>query len=185
MHGRLKRAVRTLPLGGGEDFVVARPLPAAESTLRAAGRRPPPGVLGLRMCPDLLGSRAAVLLGAALARAYRDDALRSVLGLPAPFPGAALQGLQPRLQVLHECGVGALVDALQLVGVVLQVVELYIPVVVLNVLVGIGPDSLESGFFGLALGFALALAFAGRFLFIVSIVFHGQLLQQDRRAPRG
>src|SRR5215216_7649617 len=114
--------------------------------------------------------------------------LRSVLSLPAPFPGAALQGLQPRLQILHECGVGALVDALQLVGVVLQVVELHIPVIIFDVLVGLGPDSLESGFFGLALGFALALcfalAFAVRFLCIVSIVFYGQLLQQDRRAPR-
>src|SRR5215216_7335608 len=97
--------------------------------------------------------------------------LRSVLSLPAPFPGAALQGLQPRLQVLHECGVGALVDALQLVGVGLQVVELYISVVVLDVLVALGPDSLSIGFFGVALGFALALAFAGRFLFIVSTVF--------------
>ena len=62
-------------------------------------------------------------------------------------------------------------DALQLVGVGLQVVELYISVVVLDVLVALGPDSLSIGFFGVALGFALALAFAGRFLFIVSTVF--------------
>src|SRR5215217_4651788 len=85
--------------------------------------------------------------------------LRSVLSLPAPFPGAALQGLQPRLQVLHECRVGALVEALQLVGIGLQVVELYIPVVVLDVLVGLGPDSPPIGSFGVALFFALALDF--------------------------
>ena len=60
-------------------------------------------------------------------------------------------------------------EALQLVGAGLQVVELCISVVVLDVLVAVGPDSLPIGFFGLALGFALA--FAGRFLFIVSTVF--------------
>ena len=43
--------------------------------------------------------------------------LRGVLGLLAPLLGAALQRLQPRLQVLDEGGVGTLVEALKLVGV--------------------------------------------------------------------
>jgi hypothetical protein len=34
--------------------------------------------------------------------------LRSVLGLPAPFLGAGLEGLEIRLEVLDEGGVGAL-----------------------------------------------------------------------------
>jgi hypothetical protein len=66
-----------------------------------------------------------------------------VLGLPAPFLGAALQGLELSLQVLHEGGVGRLVDALQFVGVGLEVVEFYLPVIVLDVLVGPGPHRLE------------------------------------------
>ncbi len=70
-------------------------------------------------------------------------ALRGVLGLPAPFLGAALQGFELLLQVLKEGGVGALMEALKLVGVGLEVVELLLPVVVLDVLVGIGPYRLE------------------------------------------
>ena len=53
--------------------------------------------------------------------------LRGVLGLLAPFLGAALQGLELSLQVLDEGGVGTLVDALKLVGVSLEVVKLLFP----------------------------------------------------------
>src|SRR5215211_1276711 len=71
-------------------------------------------------------------------------ALRGVLGLPAPFLGAALQGVEPRLQILDEGGVGRLVQALQFVRVGLKVVELHFLGVVLEVLGGPGPHRLES-----------------------------------------
>src|SRR5215210_6993229 len=48
-------------------------------------------------------------------------ALRGVLGLPAPFLGATLETLQPRLQVFKERGIGTLVYVVHLVGVGRQV----------------------------------------------------------------
>src|SRR5919107_749698 len=69
--------------------------------------------------------------------------LQGILGLPAPVPGAAFQGLELRFQILDEGGVGAFVEALHFVGVILQVVELLFPSVILDVLLGLSPNPLE------------------------------------------
>ena len=54
--------------------------------------------------------RAAVWLGAPVVPGM---ALWGVLGLLAPGAGAAFERVQPRLQVLEEGGIGALVDVIQ------------------------------------------------------------------------
>ena len=62
-RNRVQRKAGAAPVGGGEDFVLAEPVPAAEGALRAAGRRPP-GVLRVGVRTDLLELRPARLLGA-------------------------------------------------------------------------------------------------------------------------
>src|SRR5215216_3629989 len=75
-----------------------------------------------------------------LPAALGHSALWGVFGLPAIVAFAISQRIEPRLQVLDEGGGGRLVDVLQLVGVVGQVVEFLLPVAVLDVFVGLGPD---------------------------------------------
>src|SRR5215207_2468181 len=90
--------------------------------------------------------------------------LRGVLGLLASVARAVPQRLQPRLQVLQEGGVGALVDALQLVGIGREVIEFPVPVIVFDVLMGLGPNGLKAGRAARPLlAFALAFAFAAFF----------------------
>src|SRR4028118_1569154 len=75
----------------------------------------------------------------------RDPNLaNNILGLPTPGARAAPPRRAPRLQVLDEDGICALlVDVFELVGVVRQVVELFLSVLVFDVLVGPGPDCVE------------------------------------------
>src|SRR5918998_4262013 len=113
-----------------------------------------------------------------IARENRRAALRRrVLGLAATVAGAFPQRLQPRFEVFDQRGISALVKALQLVGVVLQVVELLLPVFVLDVLVGLRPDGPEGGLVG-------AVAPVGSFLIFRLALFPGapaveERLQQD------
>jgi hypothetical protein len=83
------------------------------------------------------------------------------------------------------------VQTLQLVGVGLQVVELHVPVLVLDILVGLGPDGREGGGtagpglgFAFALSFTLVLSFALPARFLVACLCR-QSLQQNGRTPRG
>ena len=71
--------------------------------------------------------------------------LRSVLGLPASFTGAALEFSEPRLQILDEGRVGALVHVIEFVRVGFEIVQFLLAIVVLDILVGPGPDRLEGG----------------------------------------
>src|ERR687893_1737120 len=73
------------------------------------------------------------------------DLADNILGLPTPVAGAAPERFEPRLQVLDEGGIYALVDVFELVGIVRQVVELLLSVLVFDVLVGPGPDCVEGG----------------------------------------
>src|SRR5215211_5002073 len=125
--------------------------PAARRTVRMLARRPrcttlariPPGHLLVAGCPTAsLDTRSSILRLGAYAR---FATLRSILGLLAAVALAVPQRLQPHPQVLDQGGVRALVEVVQLVGVVHQVVELLLPVAVLYVFVRGGPDSPERG----------------------------------------
>src|SRR5919112_4117582 len=134
-------------------------------------------------------------------------ALRSVLRSPAPVFGALLQCLQPRLQVFDKSGIGAIVDVLEFVGVIMQIVEFPVSAIVLDVLVRLCPHRPEGSWvavagFGHAAGPGLAfLTFAGFILtftficLVFALVFalactpgalvRRQPLQEDGRAPGG
>src|SRR5918997_1919236 len=130
-------------------------------------------------------------------------ALRSVLRLPAPVVGALLQCLQPRLQIFYKSGIGAIVDVLKFVGVILEIVELPVSAIVLDVLVRLCPHRLEGSWvagagFGHAAGPGLAFLAFARFIptfTLICLVFalvctpgalvRRQPLQEDGRAPGG
>jgi len=84
--------------------------PTAEGALLAAGRRPPDfSRVGVR---TNCWNQVLRLARAQHLATLGESVLRSVLGLPAPFLGAAFQGLELCLQVLDEGRVGAFVEAL-------------------------------------------------------------------------
>src|SRR5919112_3535365 len=134
-------------------------------------------------------------------------ALRSVLRLPAPVVGALLQCLQPRLQIFYKSGIGAIVDVLKFVGVILEIVELPVSAIVLDVLVRLCPHRPEGPWvagagFGHAAGPGLAFLAFTRFILtftlgclVFALVFalactpgalvRRQPLQEDGRAPGG
>src|SRR5919112_545337 len=130
-------------------------------------------------------------------------ALRSVLRSPTPVVGALLQCLQPRLQVVDKSGIGAIVDVLEFVGVILEIVELPVSAIVLDVLVRLCPHRPEGSWvagagFGHAAGPGLAFLTFARFILtftLICLVFalactpgalvRRQPLQEDRRAPGG
>src|SRR5829696_3671193 len=78
-------------------------------------------------------------------RVLRD---RSVFRLPARLPFATLQSLKPPSHPSQERGVGGIVDALELVGVSSQVVELLLARLVLDVQVVGGPHGPVGGYGG-------------------------------------
>src|SRR5215203_4966540 len=66
--------------------------------------------------------------------------LGHILGLLTSFFRAVLQGVELRLEVFKQGGIGALMETLQFVRIGLQIVELLFAIVILDVLVSLSSD---------------------------------------------